>query len=180
MAIRIRRGLDTDRTSVVFEEGEIVYTTDTKKFYIGDGSTAGGNLVDDQQLTYSPSTNTLSISDGNSVVLSNIPLPTDIANWNDAYDNTIVSIGITGTTTKTLSLGQRDGGTLSVSYADTYVHTQGSPSSSWSVTHNMNKYPSVTVIDSSSNEVEGEVTYNSLNSVTITFSGSFSGTAYFN
>jgi len=180
MAIRIRRGLDTDRVSVVFEEGEIVYTTDTKKFYIGDGSTAGGNLVDDQQLTYNSSTNTLSISDGNSVVLSNIPLPADILNWNDAYDNTVTSISITGTTTKTLTLGQRDGGSLYVSYTDTYVHTQGAPSTTWTVTHGMNKYPSVTVIDSASNEVEGEVTYNTLNSVTITFSGSFSGTAYFN
>jgi len=180
MAIRIRRGLDADRSSVVFEEGEIVYTTDTKKFYIGDGVTSGGNLVDDQQLTYNSSTNTLSISDGNSVILTNVPLPGDIANWNDAYNNTITSVSISGTTTKTIYLNQRDGGNVNVSYTDTYVHVQGLPSSSWVVTHNMNKYPSVTVIDSASNEVEGEVTYNSLNSVTITFSGSFSGTAYFN
>jgi hypothetical protein len=142
--------------------------------------TSGGNLVDDQQLTYNSSTNTLSISDGNSVILTNIPLPGDIANWNDAYNNTITSVTISGTTTKTLYLNQRDGGNVNVSYTDTYVHVQGSPSSSWSVTHNMNKYPSVTVIDSANNEVEGEVTYNSLNSVTITFSGTFSGTAYFN
>jgi len=45
MAIRIRRGLETDRTSVTPEEGEYLYTTDTKQVFIGDGTTAGGTLV---------------------------------------------------------------------------------------------------------------------------------------
>ena len=82
--------------------------------------------------------------------------------------------------TKTLNLNQRDGGAVSVSYTDTYVFTQGSPSSSWVITHSMNKYPSVTVIDSSNNTVEGEVVYSSLNSLTVNFSGGFSGKAYIN
>lgn len=45
MAIKIRRGLEADRTSVIFEEGEVLYTTDTKSFFIGDGVTAGGNQI---------------------------------------------------------------------------------------------------------------------------------------
>ena len=45
MAIKLRRGTDTQRLSVVLEEGEIAYTTDTKKLYIGDGVTAGGNEI---------------------------------------------------------------------------------------------------------------------------------------
>ena len=45
MAIKIRRGLEADRTSVTFEEGEVLYTTDTKSFFIGDGVTAGGNQI---------------------------------------------------------------------------------------------------------------------------------------
>jgi hypothetical protein len=45
MAIKIRRGLNADRLSVVFDQGEIVYTTDTKLVFIGDGVTAGGNPV---------------------------------------------------------------------------------------------------------------------------------------
>jgi hypothetical protein len=44
----------------------------------------------------------------------------------------------------------------------------------------MNKYPSVTVIDSSNSTVEGEIIYNSLSSLTINFSGGFSGKAYLN
>ena len=58
--------------------------------------------------------------------------------------------------TKSLNLHQADGDTLSVSYADTYTFTQPTPSASWSVTHNMNKYPSVTIVDSAGNIVEGE------------------------
>lgn len=45
MALKIRRGLETDRASVTPEEGEFLYVTDTGLLYIGDGSTAGGNLV---------------------------------------------------------------------------------------------------------------------------------------
>lgn len=42
MSFRLRRGTDTERQSVVFAEGELVYTTDTKELYVGDGTTLGG------------------------------------------------------------------------------------------------------------------------------------------
>jgi len=45
MALRLRRGLDIERQSITFAEGEPLYTTDTKQLYVGDGSTVGGNLV---------------------------------------------------------------------------------------------------------------------------------------
>jgi len=45
MALRLRRGTNASRTGVTPAEGEIVYTTDTKKLYAGDGTTLGGNLV---------------------------------------------------------------------------------------------------------------------------------------
>jgi hypothetical protein len=45
MALRIRRGLEADRLSVTPDEGEYLYCTDTKLLYIGDGTTAGGNLI---------------------------------------------------------------------------------------------------------------------------------------
>lgn len=62
----------------------------------------------------------------------------------------------------------------------TFTFTQGSPSATWVVTHNLNKYPSVTVVDSAQTEVIGSVDYDSLNEVTITFAAAFSGYAYFN
>lgn len=42
MSLRIRRGTNTQRTTVTLDLGEIAYTTDTKKLYVGDGITAGG------------------------------------------------------------------------------------------------------------------------------------------
>lgn len=46
MALQIRRGSDVDRQSIIPKAGEPIFTTDTKKLYIGDGSTAGGIIVD--------------------------------------------------------------------------------------------------------------------------------------
>jgi hypothetical protein len=40
--LKIKRGTDAERLPVVFEVGEPVWTTDTKKLYVGDGQTPGG------------------------------------------------------------------------------------------------------------------------------------------
>lgn len=45
MALRLRRGTNADRLTVTPAEGELLYTTDSKKIYAGDGSTVGGNIV---------------------------------------------------------------------------------------------------------------------------------------
>jgi hypothetical protein len=42
MSLRIRRGTDAQRTSLTFDLGELVWTTDSQKLYVGDGITAGG------------------------------------------------------------------------------------------------------------------------------------------
>jgi len=61
-----------------------------------------------------------------------------------------------------------------------YLHDQGISSTVWTITHNLNKFPSVTVKDSAGEEVEGEVHHVSVNQLTITFSASFSGVATLN
>ncbi len=43
--IKVKRGLEANRTSVTPAAGEFVYTTDQKRVYIGDGTTPGGNAV---------------------------------------------------------------------------------------------------------------------------------------
>lgn len=45
MALRLRRGTDVQRQAIVPLEGELIYTTDTKELYVGDGTTLGGILV---------------------------------------------------------------------------------------------------------------------------------------
>lgn len=62
----------------------------------------------------------------------------------------------------------------------TYTHDQDIPSAQWVITHNLNKYPAVQVIDSGGCWVIGQVTHNSLNQLTLDFRGSFTGKAYMN
>jgi hypothetical protein len=45
MAFRLRRGTDLQRQSITPAEGELIYVTDTKEIYAGDGTTLGGILV---------------------------------------------------------------------------------------------------------------------------------------
>jgi len=61
-----------------------------------------------------------------------------------------------------------------------FIHTQGTPASQWVINHNLAKKCSVTVVDSANEVVVGQVTYNSVNQVTLDFEGSFSGKAFFN
>ena len=61
-----------------------------------------------------------------------------------------------------------------------FVHDQGVAASQWVVSHNLAKFCSVTVIDTANSVVIGQVTYNSLNQITLTFKSAFAGKAYFN
>ena len=61
-----------------------------------------------------------------------------------------------------------------------FVFTQGSASNTWTINHNLEKFPSVTVVDSADNVVVGHITYTNTNSLTVSFSSSFSGKAYIN
>ena len=42
MALRIRRGTESQRTGVVFDSGELVWTTDLQQLWVGDGVAQGG------------------------------------------------------------------------------------------------------------------------------------------
>ena len=46
-------------------------------------------------------------------------LSDNTANWNTAYNDSIVSASVTGTATKTLTLNQQDGGSVTASWTDT-------------------------------------------------------------
>jgi hypothetical protein len=43
--LKIRRGTDSQRRAVILEQGELGYTTDTKRVWVGDGFTSGGQIV---------------------------------------------------------------------------------------------------------------------------------------
>ncbi len=62
----------------------------------------------------------------------------------------------------------------------TYVHYQNVQSDTWEIQHNLDKYPSVTVVDSASNVVVGDINYIDVNNAVVTFSAPFSGKAFCN
>ena len=43
--IQIRRGVEAQRALVTPDAGELLFTTDNKQLFVGDGATAGGLLV---------------------------------------------------------------------------------------------------------------------------------------
>ena len=82
MALRLRRGTNAERLTITPEIGELIYTTDTKKVFVGDGSTAGGVPID---------TGLLDLA-GNSLndlgdVATTAPTDTQVLAWNDANSN---------------------------------------------------------------------------------------------
>lgn len=62
----------------------------------------------------------------------------------------------------------------------TYIHNQISPSSIWTITHNLGRYPSATVVDSGGNVVVGDVSYINNTQIKVSFTTEFSGKAYVN
>ena len=61
-----------------------------------------------------------------------------------------------------------------------FTFTQTSAAATWNITHNLNKYPSVSIVDSANNLVIGDVKYTNTNQLTVTFNSAFSGKAYLN
>jgi hypothetical protein len=62
----------------------------------------------------------------------------------------------------------------------TFIFTQAVPATTWNITHNLGKFPSVSVINSNNVIINGEVTYIDNNNIQANFSAGFSGKAYLN
>jgi hypothetical protein len=61
-----------------------------------------------------------------------------------------------------------------------FIFTQSSPSATWTIIHNLNRWPSVTVVDSGNSEIIPNVVYTNSNQVMATFGSPTSGKAYLN
>lgn len=61
-----------------------------------------------------------------------------------------------------------------------YVHSQLLASNTWRIEHNLKKFPSVTIFDSSGEEVYGDIQYETNDVVVINFNGEIAGKAYLN
>jgi hypothetical protein len=54
--IQVKRGPESERINIPFRDGELAYSTDAKRLYIGDGSTPGGNAASSKLYYGDPST----------------------------------------------------------------------------------------------------------------------------
>jgi len=59
-----------------------------------------------------------------------------------------------------------------------YIHIQSVSSNTWTIVHELQFVPSITVVDSAGSVVEGDYSYPDENTVIATFSGGFTGKAY--
>ena len=94
-----------------------------------------------------------------------------------------VNLGGVSTTTKSVAIEQ-PAVNVSISRVGTsdahFVFAQEQNAEEWAIEHNMNKNPSVTIVDSGENVVFAEIEYLDLNNLIIRFNGGNSGKAYLN
>jgi len=74
--------------------------------------TGTANVAGDAGLTFNPTSNNLTV--GGTITSSG----GNSSEWNTGYDNSITALNVSGTTTKTLTATQQDGGTLTTSWTD--------------------------------------------------------------
>jgi len=75
----LKRGTATNRPSITPDSGELIYTTDTKKVYVGDNTTAGGNgVLMDSEASVTSSANKIVKMDGAGKIDSGV-VPSTIA-----------------------------------------------------------------------------------------------------
>ena len=87
------------------------------------------------------------------------------------------NVTVSGTANSTLTIG---GGPSAGNPHGTYTYTQTSAAAIWTITHNLNCYPAVTIVDSAGTVVLGEIEYLTSNIVRVTFTAAFAGKAYLN
>ena len=64
--------------------------------------------------------------------------------------------------------------------AHTTEFHQAAPSATWTIGHNLRRYPSVTLVDSAGDEFTGDKRYVDENTIVVTLTAPVSGTAYLN
>ena len=106
---------------------------------------------------------------------------TQISQIQEAFNKTVVAIDVTADNeNRTITLTYRDNFSIQDTFKFSHIHNQTVSSSTWNITHNLNKFPSVSIVDSSNAEVIGEVEHTDANTLIVKFSAAFSGKAFIN
>jgi hypothetical protein len=132
----LRQGTDSTRQNVVLKSGELGYTTDTKKLYVGDGTTLGGTLVGGTYAGSATNITTLSPAsigdlaydtDNNNLYRLKLNDGSNIADWEliggvySAFDTTL-----TFSADNKVSVGTISGDNISLNALANPIHLNGS------------------------------------------------------
>tara|TARA_R110002153_G_scaffold247403_1_gene403538 strand:+ start:81 stop:935 length:855 start_codon:yes stop_codon:yes gene_type:complete len=156
---------------------------DDTAFYTMNLSFIGGSGVIEHDMQYNICSFVLAGEDSNTTY--------DLSSSQSGADSNIMLIGQNPESkdTVTLSAGNNvtitdTGSNILIDVVDmgdkNYVHDQPVASITWTVQHNLDKFPSCTMVLSTGQQGYGDVTFIDENNLTITFAGAESGKAYIN
>lgn len=101
----------------------------------------------------------------------NVSTVTNTVTVTENSSSTVVSVPLTSTVTAITVGPQGPAG------SGAYVHTQTTVSSTWTINHNMGFYPSVELLDTGSQEIDGEISHPSVNQTVVTLNPASAGFA---
>lgn len=87
--------------------------------------------------------------------------------------STVVTVPQTSTVTAVTQGPQGPQGPAGVAY----IHTQSSPSATWTITHNLGFKPSVELLNTGSQEIDGDVVHTSYDVTMVYFTAAIAGFA---
>ena len=85
--------------------------------------------------------------------------------------STVVTVPQTSVVTATTAGPQGPAG------SGAYVHTQASPAATWTINHNLGVRPSVELLDSGSQEIDGAIAHPTINQTVVTLNPATAGLA---
>lgn len=94
------------------------------------------------------------------------------------YDNQIVNSNIVEVNTAGCITRINLNPNIEIEGGGTFVFTQSTASTLWTIVHNLNFVPNVFTVDSNGTNIRGVITPTNLNTITIAFSSPISGIAY--
>jgi hypothetical protein len=95
MSIIIKRGLEANRLSITPVQGELLFTTDTKKLFIGDGIIAGGIKLTEELFTTNHKSTLDNITSTSAINLDDIVSSLSTTIQSSAIINDLTTGGIT-------------------------------------------------------------------------------------
>lgn len=101
----------------------------------------------------------------------NVSAVTNTVTVTEDGSSTVVSVPVTSTVTAVTQGPQGPAG------SGAYIHTQSTAASTWTINHNMGFRPAVELLDSGSQEIDGEITHPTVNQTVVMLNPASAGLA---